>query len=48
MSLKKYLPRGNASEGNGPLGLVIHVAGLAHRVPKTEAEKQAFFDINLE
>jgi nucleoside-diphosphate-sugar epimerase len=41
-------PRGYASEGNGPLDLVIHSAGLAHRVPKTEAEKQAFFDINLE
>jgi nucleoside-diphosphate-sugar epimerase len=41
-------PRGNASEGNGRLDLVIHAAGLAHRVPKTEAEKQAFFDINLE
>ena len=28
--------------------LVIHAAGLAHRVPKTETEKQAFFDINFE
>jgi nucleoside-diphosphate-sugar epimerase len=41
-------PRGYASEGNGPLGLVIHAAGLAHRVPKTEVEKQQFFDINVE
>jgi nucleoside-diphosphate-sugar epimerase len=41
-------PRGNASDGNGPLGLVIHAAGLAHCVPKTEAEKQQFFDINVE
>jgi len=28
--------------------LVIHAAGLAHRVPKTETEKQAFFDVNFE
>jgi nucleoside-diphosphate-sugar epimerase len=41
-------PRGDVGEGKGPLDLVIHAAGLAHRVPKTEAEKQAFFDINLE
>ncbi|GAA4802489.1 NAD-dependent epimerase/dehydratase family protein [Litoribaculum gwangyangense] len=27
--------------------LVIHCAGKAHMVPKTEAEKKAFFDINL-
>jgi nucleoside-diphosphate-sugar epimerase len=41
-------PRGDVGEGKGPLDIVIHAAGLAHRVPKTEAEKQAFFDINLE
>jgi nucleoside-diphosphate-sugar epimerase len=41
-------PRGKGSEEEGPIDLVIHAAGLAHRVPKTEAEKQAFFDINLE
>ena len=28
--------------------LVIHAAGLAHRVPKTETEKQAFVDVNFE
>jgi GlcNAc-P-P-Und epimerase len=41
-------PRGNEGEEEGPIDLVIHAAGLAHRVPKTEDEKQAFFDINLE
>ena len=34
--------------GTEAIDLVIHAAGLAHRVPKTEAEKQAFFDINFE
>ena len=41
-------PRGKGSEEEGPIDLVIHAAGLAHRVPKTEAEKQQFFDINVE
>jgi nucleoside-diphosphate-sugar epimerase len=27
--------------------LIIHCAGKAHSVPKTEEEKQAFFDVNL-
>ncbi|TKC03501.1 NAD-dependent epimerase/dehydratase family protein [Pedobacter cryotolerans] len=27
--------------------LVIHCAGKAHSVPKTEVEKQAFFDVNV-
>lgn len=27
--------------------LVIHAAGKAHSVPKTEVEKQAFFDVNV-
>lgn len=27
---------------------VIHVAGKAHIIPKTTAEKQAFFDVNVE
>jgi nucleoside-diphosphate-sugar epimerase len=35
-------------EGTEEIDLVIHAAGLAHRVPKTEAEKQQFFDINVE
>jgi nucleoside-diphosphate-sugar epimerase len=35
-------------EGTEAIDLVIHAAGLAHRVPKTEAEKQQFFDINVE
>lgn len=29
-------------------GCVIHVAGKAHLVPKTEAEKQAFYDVNVQ
>lgn len=28
--------------------LVIHAAGKAHSVPKTEAEKQKFFDVNIQ
>jgi nucleoside-diphosphate-sugar epimerase len=35
-------------DGTEAIDLVIHAAGLAHRVPKTEAEKQQFFDINEE
>ena len=35
-------------EGTEAIDLVIHAAGLAHHVPKTEAEKQQFFDINVE
>ena len=29
------------------VNLVVHCAGKAHSVPKTEEEKQAFFDINV-
>ncbi|ADV43957.1 NAD(P)-dependent oxidoreductase [Bacteroides helcogenes] len=28
--------------------VVLHAAGKAHSVPKTEAEKQVFFDVNLQ
>lgn len=28
--------------------IVLHAAGKAHVVPKTEAEKQSFFDVNLQ
>ena len=28
--------------------IVLHVAGKAHSVPKTEEEKQLFFDVNLQ
>lgn len=31
-----------------PVDMVIHNAGLAHRVPKTDDEKQAFFRVNEE
>lgn len=31
-----------------PVDLVIHAAGKAHVVPKTEAEKQDFFDVNVQ
>lgn len=27
--------------------VVLHACGKAHVVPKTEAEKQAFYDVNL-
>jgi nucleoside-diphosphate-sugar epimerase len=30
-----------------PVDLVIHVGGKAHSVPKTLADKQAFFDVNV-
>jgi Nucleoside-diphosphate-sugar epimerases len=33
---------------NEPFDIVLHAAGKAHVVPKTEAEKQAFFDINFQ
>ncbi len=32
---------------NNRIDLIIHAAGLAHKVPKTEAEKQAFYDVNV-
>lgn len=28
--------------------VVFHAAGKAHSIPKTKAEKQAFFDVNLQ
>lgn len=28
--------------------IVLHAAGKAHSIPKTEAEKQVFFDVNLQ
>jgi nucleoside-diphosphate-sugar epimerase len=34
--------------GEGPFREVYHIAGLAHRVPRSEEEKKAFFDTNLE
>lgn len=33
---------------NIPIDLVIHAAGKAHIVPKTDAEKKDFFDVNVE
>ena len=32
---------------NDKYDIVLHAAGKAHIVPRTEAEKQAFFDVNL-
>lgn len=32
---------------NEDFDLVLHLAGKAHSVPKTSAEKQAFFDVNF-
>lgn len=28
--------------------IVLHAAGKAHSIPKTETERQAFFDVNLQ
>ena len=28
--------------------IVLHAAGKAHSIPKTEVEKKAFFDVNLQ
>jgi nucleoside-diphosphate-sugar epimerase len=33
---------------NGQYDIVLHAAGKAHTVPKTEAEKQVFYDVNLQ
>lgn len=33
---------------DGAFDVVLHAAGKAHVVPRTEAEKQAFFDVNLQ
>lgn len=33
---------------NTPYDVVLHAAGKAHVVPKTEAEKQVFFDVNYQ
>ena len=33
---------------NMPYDVVLHAAGKAHSIPKTEVEKQTFFDINLQ
>ena len=30
------------------LSVILHVAGKAHSLPKTEAEKRLFFDVNLQ
>lgn len=35
-------------ELNGRYDIVLHAAGKAHSVPKTEAERQVFFDVNLQ
>lgn len=43
INLAKYIP--NFRE---PYDVVFHAAGKAHSVPKTEVEKQAFFDVNLQ
>lgn len=28
--------------------IVLHAAGKAHSIPRTEAERQVFFDVNLQ
>ena len=32
----------------GKYDVILHVAGKAHSLPKTEAEKRLFFDVNLQ
>ena len=32
----------------GTFDIILHAAGKAHSVPKTEAERQVFFDVNLQ
>lgn len=36
------------SEIKAPFDVILHAAGKAHVVPKTEAEKKAFFDVNYQ
>ncbi len=38
----------DTAQSSHTLDLVIHAAGLAHTVPKTEREKNAFFEVNVE
>jgi nucleoside-diphosphate-sugar epimerase len=38
----------NIPEISGVFDIVLHAAGKAHTVPKTEAEKQSFFDVNYQ
>ena len=38
----------DTAQSSHSLDLVIHAAGLAHTVPKTEREKNAFFQVNVE
>ena len=40
--LSKEIPR-----FDDKIDFVIHAAGLAHKVPKTDAEKQAFYEVNV-
>lgn len=35
-------------ELSGKYDVVLHACGKAHVVPKTEAEKQAFYDVNYQ
>src|SRR5215471_18425314 len=36
------------TDGLGPFDEVYHVAGLAHLLPRTETETQAFYEVNRE
>ena len=38
----------NIPEFNEPFEVILHAAGKAHIVPKTEKEKKLFFDVNYE
>ena len=43
VNLSKEIPRLNQK-----YDIVLHAAGKAHSIPKTEAEKQMFFDVNYQ
>lgn len=42
VNIAKKIPKLNTK-----FDIILHAAGKAHSVPKTEAEKQLFFDVNL-
>src|SRR5690554_2651640 len=38
----------NIPEISEEFDIVLHAAGKAHAIPKTESEKQSFFDVNYQ
>src|SRR5690348_8117321 len=45
--LKADLGAGAVDLAGGPYQVVYHVAGLAHVVPKTDAERKRFHEVNV-